>query len=263
VVGTLTNGRTIEFGRREVKYLIDRSRRTALTRDLVALMRRDAHAGSDGTYVVRSLYFDSPDFVAYHEKLAGEAVRHKLRVRTYGEDAEHVSRVRLEVKSRYLSFIHKISVDLSPEEYAEVDRALKNRTMPPARLLESHDVSKEFFRLQRLYNFEPKIVVQYRRQAFERLEINRTRVNFDDQLMGTRILDLLGPLRAARPVLQAGHSILEIKVDGGLPFWLHQLIGKYELCDRAISKYCLGVRSEARFTHLARSEDPVTFAYAG
>ena len=64
-----TNRQTLFFDRLEVKYLIDRTTRTALTRDLAAFMRPDQHAGSGGGYRVRSLYFDTPDYMAYHEKI--------------------------------------------------------------------------------------------------------------------------------------------------------------------------------------------------
>jgi hypothetical protein len=244
----------------ELKYFVDRTRRTALARDLAAFMRPDRYAGAEGTYQVRSLYFDTPDYMAYHEKLAGVAIRHKLRIRAYGDDPSQAPTVRLEVKSRYLNVIHKITVDLPHEEYEEVNQAFRRRTLPPAHWMSRGSTSKEFFRMQRQYNMEPKIIVQYRRQAFERLEISRTRVNFDDDLRATRSLDLWGPLRGARRLLQPGHGILEIKVDGVMPFWLHTLIGKYELQDRAISKYCYAVRSEARLSATGRSDEANTFS---
>lgn len=244
--------RRLEFKRLEVKYLVDRSKRSALLRDLRALMRPDAHAGPDGTYVVRSLYFDSPDFLAYHEKLAGTAVRHKLRARVYG-DPEHAAAVRLEVKSRYLSFIHKLAFDVRRHEYPELMRALFARTLPHG-FLADHAGAREFFRLQRLYAMEPRVLVQYRRLAFERRELSRTRVNFDFDLRGSRELDLLGSMKGARPLLGCGRSVFEIKVDGLLPFWLHTLISKYDLQNEAVSKYCYAVRSEARLSALARAD---------
>lgn len=233
--------------------MVDRSRRTAMTRDLLALMKPDAFAGNDGTYRIRSLYFDTPDFMAYHEKLAGVAVRHKLRARVYG-DPKQADWVRLEVKSRYIEFIKKIAVDLPRDQYVEVERALRRRVLPPPELLEQTSDAREFFRLQRQYNKEPRIIIEYRRQAFERCEVSRTRINFDDELRATRHLDLLGPLRGALPLLQASHSILEIKVDGVMPYWLHTLIRKYDLQNQAISKFCHGVRSQARLSPTHRAD---------
>jgi SPX domain protein involved in polyphosphate accumulation len=248
----MTTNRMLLFKRQEIKYLIDRTTRTALTRDIAAIMRADAHAGQEGGYLVRSLYLDTADYMAYHEKLAGMAVRHKLRVRAYGEDPSEAALVRLEVKSRYLSFIHKITVDVPRDNYDEVDFAIRRRTLPPEHLMTDANVSKEFFRLQRQYNMEPKVIVQYRRQAFERKEIGRVRVSFDDELVATRDLDLMGPLRGGRRVLQPGHAIFEIKVDDAMPSWLYTLIAKYNLQNQAISKYCYAVRSEARFSAVGR-----------
>lgn len=253
-VAPMTSSRAIMLRRLELKYVVDRTTRTALARDLAALMCPDTHAGSDGVYLVRSLYFDTPDYMAYQEKLSGAAIRHKLRVRVYGQDLSQIPLIRLEVKSRYLNFVHKITADVPREDYREIECAFKQRTLPPARLLDN-DGLKEFFRLQRLYNMEPKIIVQYRRQAFERKEASRVRVSLDDELLATRHLDLFGPLCGARCLLQPGHAVFEIKVDGTLPYWLHLLISKYNLQNEAVSKYCYAVRGEGRFSATGREEE--------
>lgn len=246
------SARTILFRRREIKYLIDRTTRTALTEDLRAFMRPDRHSVNEAGYIVRSLYFDTPDYMAYHEKLAGSAVRHKLRVRAYGEDPGQAAFIRLEVKSRFLSYIHKITVDVPVEKYQEIEPAVLGKTLPPEWIMKNDAVSKEFFRIQRQYNMVPKVMVQYRRQAFERVELNRTRANFDDQIVASRHLGLLEPLRNPRQILKYGNCVFEIKLDGPMPFWMHQLIGKYNLQDQAFSKFTNAIRSEARFSSFAR-----------
>jgi hypothetical protein len=244
----------LELRRLEAKYWIDRSRRTALGRDLRAFMRPDVHSGPGGSYRVRSLYLDTPDFQAYHEKLAGVATRHKLRVRLYGDPA-HAEGVRFEVKSRHQGFIHKLAFDVPRGRYPELLEALRRRRTPPADLLETSRAAREFFRIQRLLGMEPKLVVEYRREALERSELGRTRVNFDFELRASRDLDLFGSQCGARAVLGCGRSILEIKVDGRLPWWLHLLISKYDLQAEAISKYCYAVRSEARLSGLSRADE--------
>lgn len=248
-------GQQILLHRQEFKYLLDRTTRTALARDLAAIMNVDAYAEEDGTYLVRSLYFDTPNFQAFKEKADGAAVRHKLRVRAYGADPTKTSIVRLEVKSRYLKFIHKTVIDVPREKYAEVELSFRNRTMPPAWLFNAPGVSKEFFRIQRQYGQEPKVLIQYRRQAFERKELGRIRVNFDDELLATRNLQLLAPLVGARRLMRYGHAVFEIKVDGNVPSWLHMLISKYNLQNQAFSKYCYGMRSAAILSTELRESD--------
>ncbi len=254
---SLSSNRMLLFRRLELKYMIDRTTRTALTRDLRAFMRPDVHTSREGAYLVRSLYYDTKAYKAYHDKMAGAAERHKLRVRAYGEDPRDSEFIRLEVKSRYISFIHKITVDVPIARYADIEPALFQRGLPPRWLLDDAGVSKEFFRLQRQLNMEPMILVQYRREAYERMEVNRVRVNFDDDLLASRHLDLLGPFQGARRLLKYGRCIFEIKVDGAMPFWLHTLISKYNLQNEAISKFCHSIRSQARFSPVARPAEEV------
>ena len=251
----MSTQRMLLFRRLEVKYLVDRSTRTALTRDLLAFMRPDVHAGTDGFYLVRSCYFDTHDYMAYHEKLAGAAFRDKLRIRVYGVNLGQTPLVRLEVKSRYLDCVHKITVDVPRENYDAVQRAIWRRTLPPVDLLSDKGISPEFFRIQRQYNMEPRILIQYRRQAFEREELGRIRANFDDELLATRHLDLLGPLRAARRLLEPGYCIFELKVDDSLPYWMHMLISKYDLQNQAVCKYCHSVGSRALLSPVGREDE--------
>ena len=58
-------------GRHEVKHYISLGDYYALRSRLRAVLRVDAHAGPDGHYQIRSLYFDTPDDRALREKLDG------------------------------------------------------------------------------------------------------------------------------------------------------------------------------------------------
>jgi SPX domain protein involved in polyphosphate accumulation len=251
----MTANQMIIFRRVEHKYFIDRTTRTALEQDIRTFIPTDCHSGHNDGYVVRSLYFDTHDYMAYHEKMAGTAMRHKLRVRVYGETLDSTPFVRLEVKSRYNSIINKTTVDIPIEDYPEVEHAIMNFRLPPRRFLNRKDVSDEFFRIQRLFNMVPQVLVQYRRRAYEKKEINRVRLSFDDELVASKHLNLLGPLRRPQPLLKYGDTIFEIKVDGSVPYWLHNLIAKYDLQNEAISKFCYAIRGQARLSTLSRPDD--------
>lgn len=238
----------------EVKYVVDRTTRTALDRDLRALMDLDKFTAKYGSYIVRSLYFDTPDYMAFHSKVSGDAVRHKLRTRIYTDKPDEAKMVRLEIKSRYIGTVHKIAADVSVDDYQQIWHATQRRILPPQEILDLDRGVREFFRLQKLYNMEPKILVQYRRRAFERSDVSRVRVNFDDNLVGSRNLDLMAHVPNARRLLQYGHSVFEIKVDGVMPYWLHMLIDKYALQNRAFSKFCFAIYSEARTSAILRDD---------
>ena len=69
-----------------------------LRQRLRRVLQPDAHA-VDGRYLIRSLYFDTPEDRALREKLDGVSRREKFRIRYYNGD---VSCIHLEKKSKIL-----------------------------------------------------------------------------------------------------------------------------------------------------------------
>ena len=47
---------------------------------------------------VNNIYFDTPDFVAFNDNIAGVSHRRKYRIRWYGRPVENISKPRLEIK---------------------------------------------------------------------------------------------------------------------------------------------------------------------
>lgn len=101
-----------EIKRHEIKYIISLREAELLKYRLRALLRPDPHARTDGSYFIRSLYFDDTDYRAYHEKIAGVKERTKYRIRFYNMDD---SRITLEKKSKDGDFSGKESVRISRE----------------------------------------------------------------------------------------------------------------------------------------------------
>ena len=75
-------------------------------------MSRDPHAGQDGRYHIRSLYFDDFKNTALFEKQAGVARRQKYRMRIYDYSD---SVIKLEKKVKLDQYIGKESVGLTRE----------------------------------------------------------------------------------------------------------------------------------------------------
>lgn len=75
----------MEF-RHEWKHEIGYSDLLALRCRLGAVMDRDAHA-TDGTYRIRSLYFDNLADRALREKIDGINCREKFRIRYYNDNS--------------------------------------------------------------------------------------------------------------------------------------------------------------------------------
>ncbi len=96
--------------RHELKHYINISDYFALKSRLKHIARLDRFAGSDGTYKIRSLYFDNPDNKALMEKINGINNREKFRIRFYNDDP---SFIKLEKKSKVNGLCTKKAIDIS------------------------------------------------------------------------------------------------------------------------------------------------------
>ena len=89
--------------RHEYKYIIPYGDMLKLREKLDDILTLDR----GGSYVVRSLYFDSVDDEDYYEKQAGVMVRKKLRLRIYDINSDYA---KLEIKGKY--DIHQLKESL-------------------------------------------------------------------------------------------------------------------------------------------------------
>ena len=98
--------------RNEIKHVIDPGDKAAIIASLRAVARPDQHAGADGTYRIRSLYFDNIADKALLEKIDGVNEREKFRIRFYDGDT---SFIRLEKKVRRNGLGCKVSTAWEPQ----------------------------------------------------------------------------------------------------------------------------------------------------
>lgn len=95
--------------RHEYKYRIDARQRAVLRLRAQGILERDVHAGTDGVYLIRSLYFDSPEDDCFYENENGDDPREKYRIRFYNCDT---SRISLECKAKSRGMTKKPRVRL-------------------------------------------------------------------------------------------------------------------------------------------------------
>jgi VTC domain-containing protein len=242
-----------KFNRLEAKYLIPRTTRTKVLDALRPFMEFDPLAPTDdGTYLLQSLYFDSPTRRAYREKLDGVSSRIKLRSRVYSPDASDDGPVFIEIKRKDGDFIYKDRTTISREEYAA---CLNDGPFfsPPSL---DDPVMREFTRIARGLAMRPAVLVRYHRQALAGRRDKTIRVTFDDQVEALRTDDLFCLEHSPFYALPPDHAVLEIKLSGRLPRWLHHIVVRHDLDRRAISKYLLCVRAASNPTFKLADELP-------
>lgn len=84
--------------RQEKKYLLSIEQTERMRRSLGRVLEEDAHARQGG-YLVRSLYFDTPDDMDFREKSDGIGERRKIRLRIYDPGDKRLSRTSSSARS--------------------------------------------------------------------------------------------------------------------------------------------------------------------
>ena len=82
--------------RHEIKYIIPFEQALIYQHKLKALLGLDANS-IDGKYTITSLYYDDYKNSAFTQKVEGDMIRHKYRLRYYNEA---IDQVKLERKSK-------------------------------------------------------------------------------------------------------------------------------------------------------------------
>ena len=214
--------------RHEYKYIISQSSAELLKRRLPCMMARDPHAGPAGQYIVRSLYFDDPNFSAFDEKMNGLRDREKFRLRCYNYD---MSSVRLEKKEKRGDLTRKTGQLLTTSEV----EALRNGQWGDISKT-SGDLLGEL-RRKTACGFRPAVIVDYDRTAFV-CNAGQIRITLDENVRTKPYEKNLWSANTAMiPVLDPGEVVLEVKFNDFLPGFLKlEDIPKINL---AISKYVL------------------------
>lgn len=235
--------------RSEFKYIVPNDKLDLLRQMISPFVSLDPNAAKtkNKEYTVRSIYFDTPDFRYYAEKLAGIKIRKKVRLRGY--DLESLdSRVFFEIK-------HKIGVPIAktraPGTYrnalnlfagARIEDQLENTDKFPGAL----DAARRFFFHIHKLNLQPVVCVIYEREPFVSVLYtkNDMRITLDKNLRGVgfpAIDELYDENRAVSSM--PGNFILEIKFNHFFPSFMRPILSTLGLQKEPASKYVICIDS--------------------
>lgn len=191
-------------------------------------------------YAVRSIYFDTPNFDYYNDKVEGLEVRKKVRIRVYDVQKDN-SLAFLEIKRKHGLTIFK---NRAPVFYSNLDDLLKTGDIERY-VLNLEPLSKENARkfLYHLYayNLKPVVLVTYNRDAFHGKFNPLLRITFDRDLrslLNPKISDIF--VEDILKFAMFDFFIMEVKSPSQvLPVWLRSIIYNYELKLVSFSKYVI------------------------
>lgn len=228
--------------RHEIKFLVNRVQQLALIERLATEMQLDTH-GNQGQYLVTSLYYDTPDYKAYWDKVDGFDFRRKVRVRLYGEQqVVDTTPIFFEIKARVGNRMGKRRVALSYIDAMKLAAQEEEAIGEQATDLEAdQQVLDELHYLFAALRLQPAAVVSYQRLAYGgHADYPDLRITFDTAVRGrVENLSLLSADEgASHTILPPDWAILEVKVNQTMPFWLGELLSHHRCIPRRISKYC-------------------------
>lgn len=213
--------------RNEWKHEITLSDMMTLRARLRTVAKPEEH-GINGTYSIRSLYFDDLFDTALREKIDGVNIREKFRIRYYGDD---LSFIRLEKKSKINGLCNKIQAQITADETQRILSGDTEWMRSDARVL-----VRELYLKMKDKGLRPKTIVDYTRDAFV-FPAGNVRVTMDYNIRtGMQSVDFLNPASITVP---AGNSpiILEVKWDEYLPDVIRDAVQLEGRHTAAFSKY--------------------------
>lgn len=217
--------------RHEYKYLCTYSQLVLLRKRLESLLARDIHAGPQGTYLIRSVYFDDPNDSCYYENEDGVDPRSKYRLRIYNCSNQ---RITLERKAKCRGMTHKDTCIVTKEQC----RILLSGKIPPLDQ-KMPTLLVRMLTQMRLKAMQPVVIVQYERTPFINPAGN-VRVTLDQRICSSQAFDRFFEQEIPlRQILPTGHGILETKWDQFFPSYLYDHLQLEDMQWISFSKYYL------------------------
>ena len=217
--------------RHELKFKISNSAAEVLKQKLSLILDKDSNAYyEDGSYLIKSLYFDDLDSSSYYEKMDGVLYRKKYRIRIYNNDD---SFIRLEKKMKHNNFTAKEQMLISKDIYSKI---LNGKT---DEIDDADGLLLEFLNDIRTKHIIPSIIVSYHRTAFT-YPVSEVRITFDSNISsGLYNYDLFASEMSEYNVDEQGKQVLEVKFNEVLPLHIANILNDIPSCREAVSKFAI------------------------
>ncbi|MDQ3392510.1 MAG: polyphosphate polymerase domain-containing protein [Bacteroidota bacterium] len=240
----------------ERKYLVPNNQLNEFRNRMQPFLLPDVMAKSEKgafpEYTVRSIYFDSPVFNSYYEKVEGYKMRKKLRIRGYN-NYEPGCKVFLEIKRKLENNITKnralVPFDSLQDllETSDIEKYVPKEYNSPAAI---EDAERFFYNLKR-YSQKPTNLVVYEREPYHGKFDPGVRLTLDKNVRASiqpKINDLYN--EEGLVYLWEKFFILEIKYfTPVMPRWARSLVEEFKLKHAALSKYTTGMDGQQFVFH--------------
>ena len=215
--------------RHEDKYILDNMQAGILKARARAIMRPDAHVTTDGSYTIKSLYFDDINNGCFFDSENGNDPRAKFRIRIYNNDT---SMIRLEKKIKQNGLTLKQSAQISIEEAGDL------MSGNPITLNDiENEGKKTLISEMNTRGLFPVIIIEYKRLPYVYPSTD-IRFTIDERIIcSTDIKSFLDTDRKAAMRARAGSYIMELKWNSFIPGIITEYLSLNTLQRTRFSKY--------------------------
>ena len=217
--------------RSENKYLIPITHMAELKSKLEKVLKKDDNS-KEGSYIVRSLYFDSLNNIDFNTKMAGTEIRKKIRIRVYDPSS---NKCKLEMKKKNGDYGHKISLWITKED---ANGLIKGKYNVLEKYFNEYPEAVEIFIAMSLGCYRPVVMVEYDRIAFT-YPMYDTRLTFDYNIRSSESNFNLFDKNIMYNSILNDKVVLEVKYNEKLMKFISQILKPYKLTRLSISKYCM------------------------
>jgi len=226
--------------RHELKYIISENEKEAIKQRLKTVLSLDANV-IDGSYMIRSLYFDDVRETAYTEKLMGTDSRKKYRIRCYNASDKVI---KLECKRKERQYINKVAATLTREETDKILAGdidfLKDR---------KEKVCKDFYVEWKTNILRPRIIVDYDREPYV-YPFGDVRITFDTHIRaGIGSFDLFDSKLPVLETMEPGQLVMEVKFTEYLPRIVEDILPVADSVQTAASKFVMCLEKSMEYTN--------------
>lgn len=220
----------METYRHEIKYVCTAAQIEDIKMRLSAVAAIDKNA-HNGSYIIRSIYFDDYYNSSYYDNESGVDPREKWRIRIYNGDD---SRILLECKRKESGKVNKKSDIISLNEFYDILQGKLDSYK-----FDSRKVFNRFKILTEIKLLRPVVIVQYKRFPFICDEGN-VRITLDCDIssscdFGNFFSDKL----YLQPIQSKYRQLLEVKYDELLPDEIYNVTQLKNMLQQSFSKYYL------------------------
>jgi hypothetical protein len=244
--------------RYEYKYIVQNSKLEKLREMILPFVDVDkfAETGGQNQYTVRSIYFDTPRYDFYFEKIEGIKNRKKVRLRGYDEERAD-NTVFLEIKRKYNVPIikYRAPVTFSDAQIMLREKNINGQILFGDKFPKGLENSKRFFYQVFSKNLRPVVLIIYEREAYLSKFDSSVRVTFDKNLRskGYPSISELYQEEKIKATL-ADRFILEVKFNRSFPGWLNPIISRFSLRKQSASKYTISMDANKVIDRLTKSK---------